>query len=273
MLLCANASIYSIAHLHELGYDAIDIGLTRVIYNNDPFPHDAILDGEDWKKKLDRYIEQSKQLGVKISSTHLPYRYNFANTSDDKYTFCHEMAVRALKASEYLGAEWAVMHVQDPKDTVEYVKKLFADSGVAKVGIAVENALTRPIDELIHVVDTLQSEGLRVGICLDVGHCHYNKHFENDVPEVIRTMGKRIKVLHIHDNCRNRDMHKAPYTGTIKWEAVMTALNEVRFTGEFNFELQPEYIPKPIRAAYEKYCVEAGRYLISLYQNNGGERI
>jgi hypothetical protein len=36
MLLSANANIRKIEKLKELGYDAIDVGLTRVIYNDDP---------------------------------------------------------------------------------------------------------------------------------------------------------------------------------------------------------------------------------------------
>ena len=64
----------------ELGYDAIDVGFTRVIYHDDPYPHEDILDGEDWKKTLDAYIEEAKAVGLKIATTHLPYRYDYTDT-------------------------------------------------------------------------------------------------------------------------------------------------------------------------------------------------
>jgi len=267
MLLSANANIRKIEKLKELGYDAIDVGLTRVIYHDDPYPHEDILDSEDWEKNLDPYIAKAKEVGLKIATTHLPYRYDYTDTESEKFAYCHEMAVRSLKASEYLGAEWTVMHVNTVEGTVEYVKRLFAESGVKNIGIAIENMAKRPVGELIEAVDKLAAEGYKVGICLDIGHAHINKFFDNDIPEVIAAMGKRIKMLHVHDNNRASDMHKAPFMGTVPWAKVMAALKEAGYEGEFNFELQPEKVPHAASMElYEQYSVEIGKYLIDLFE-------
>ncbi len=266
MLLSANANIRKIKELKRLGYDAIDVGFTRVIYNDDPYPHEDILDAENWEENLDPYIAEAKEVGIKIASTHLPYRYDYTDTSAERFDYFHEMAVRSLKASEYLGAEWTVMHVNTVEGTVEYVKRLFAESGVKNIGIAIENMAKRPINELIEAVDILAAEGYKVGICLDIGHAHINKFLENDLPEVIAAMGKRIKMLHVHDNNRASDMHKAPFMGTVPWAKVMTALKDAGYEGEFNFELQPEKVPHSAsRELYEQYSVEIGKYLIGLF--------
>ena len=266
MLLSANANIRKISKLKELGYDAIDVGFTRVIYHDDPYPHEDILDRDDWEKNLDPYIEEAKAVGLKIVSTHLPYRYDYTDTESEKFVYCHPLTVRSLQASEYLGAEWTVMHVSTVEGTVEYVKRLFAESGVKNIGIAIENMCRRPISELIEVVDILAAEGYKVGICLDIGHAHQNKFFDNDIPEVIRMMGKRIKMLHVHDNNRASDMHKAPYMGTAPWADIMKAFKEIGYEGEFNLELQPEKVPDPVsRETYEKYSVDISRYLIGLF--------
>ena len=267
MLLSANAFITKCDELARLGYGAIDVGLTRVIYNNDPYPHDPMLDGDDWRDALDGYIKRCRELGLKIGTTHIPYRYDYTDTANEKFPFYHKMTVRALQASEYLGAEWTVLHVRDVKGTVEYAKKLFVDSGVKSIGIAIENMGDLPIDELIEAHDILKAEGYNVGICLDIGHCHLNGHYINDVPEVILRLGERIKMLHVHDNSRGPDMHKAPYMGTIPWAKVMAALKKAGYTGDLNLELQPELIPEPAREAYERYSVDIGNYLISLYEN------
>ncbi len=267
MLLSANANIRKIKELKRLGYDAIDVGFTRVIYNDDPYPHEDILDSENWEENLDPYMAEAKECGIKIVSTHLPYRYDYTDTSAERFDYFHEMAVRSLKASEYLGAEWTVMHVNTVEGTVEYVKRLFAESGVKNIGIAIENMAKRPINELIEAVDILAGEGYKVGICLDIGHAHINKFLENDLPEVIAAMGRRIKMLHVHDNNRASDMHKAPFMGTVPWKKVMTALKEAGYDGEFNFELQPEKIPHAAsRELYEQYSVEIGKYLIGLFE-------
>ena len=61
-----------------------------------------------------------------------------------------EMTCRALEASEYMGAKWAVAHIYLSHDedaipkTVEYVKKLFARTKVKTIGIALENACGYP---------------------------------------------------------------------------------------------------------------------------------
>ncbi|MBO5702040.1 MAG: sugar phosphate isomerase/epimerase [Clostridia bacterium] len=266
MLLSANANIRKIEKLKELGYDAIDVGFTRVIYHNDPYPHEDILDSEDWEKNLDPYIAKAKEVGIKIATTHLPYRYDYTDTESEKFAYCHPLTVRSLQASEYLGAEWAVMHVSTVEGTVEYVKRLFAESGVKNIGLAIENMAKRPINELIEVVDILAAEGYKVGICLDIGHAHINKFFDNNVPDVIAAMGKRIKMLHVHDNNRATDMHKAPFMGTAPWADIMKALKDAGYEGEFNFELQPENIPDPVaRETYEKYSVDISKYLIGLF--------
>ena len=266
MLLSANANIRKIKELKRLGYDAIDVGFTRVIYNDDPYPHEDILDSENWEANLDPYIEEAKECGIKIVSTHLPYRYDYTDPSAERFDYFHEMAVRSLKASEYLGAEWTVMHVNTVEGTIEYVKRLVAESGVKNIGIAIENMAKRPINELIEAVDILAGEGYKVGICLDIGHAHINKFLENDLTEVIAAMGKRIKMLHVHDNNRASDMHKAPFMGTVPWKKVMTALKEAGYEGEFNFELQPEKVPHAAsRELYEQYSVEIGKYLIELF--------
>jgi sugar phosphate isomerase/epimerase len=266
MLLSANANIRKIEKLKELGYDAIDVGFTRVIYNNDPYPHEDILDSEDWEKNLDPYIAKAKEVGLKIATTHLPYRYNYEDPASEKFDYFHEMAVRSLRASEYLGAEWAVMHVKSVEGTVEYAKRLFAESGVKNIGLAIENMCKLPINELIEAVDILAGEGYKVGICLDIGHAHQNKFHDNNIPEVIAAMGKRIKMLHVHDNNRATDMHKAPYMGTVPWADVMKAFKEAGYEGDLNLELQPEKVPDPVaKESYERYSVEISRYLIGLF--------
>ena len=265
MLLCTKAELSKMDKLKELGYAAIDAAFTGTIYFDDPKPHEPILDDDDYEKNLDFYIEKSRELGIEILSSHIPYRYKYLEPDSETFEKCHKMAVRSLKATEYIGAKWAVMHVTTVEGTVNYVKRLFAESGVKNVGIAIENMSNRPVSELIEAVDILVSEGYNVGICLDIGHCHQNKFFDNDISEVIKMMGHRIKVLHVHDNSRGPDVHKAPYMGTVPWERVMPALKEIGFEGALNLELMPNNIPEPAREAYEQYAVAIGKYLISLY--------
>jgi len=266
MYLSANVDIRKAEYLAEFGYDGIDVGLCRVIYNNDPYPHNPLLDSDDYERLLDAHMETCRKVGLKILTTHIPYRYPYDDPTSERFDYCHRMTCRSRKASEYLGAEWTVVHVKGVDDTVSYVKRLLHDSGVQKIGIAIENMADRPIDELILAHDRLKEEGYHVGICFDTGHCNIKKHYDNDVAGTIRKLGSRIKMLHVHDNMRNTDRHIAPYLGCIKWDEVMQALAEVGYTGALNLELQPEKLPEGARAEYEAYCVAVGRTLISMFE-------
>ncbi len=269
MKLSANADIRKAQTLAEYGYDVIDVGLYRVIYHDDPFPHNPLLDEENFYPELDKHIEICKRAGIKIGTTHLPYRFAYEDPNANNYDYYHEMICRSLKASEYMGADWAVLHIsKSPEATVSYVKRLFAETGVKKVGIAIENLSDIPIDDLVQAHDTLLSEGYRVGICLDTGHCNVNTYYDQDVAETVIRLGSRIKMLHVHDNMRNTDRHGVPYTGSIKWGKVMRALAEVDFEGDLNLELQPEKIPEGAREEFEKYSVAIGRVLIGMFDKH-----
>lgn len=51
-----------------------------------------------------------------------------------------------------------------------------------------------------------------LGFCLDTGHANL---VGLDMEDFIRTLGTRLKVLHIHDNDGVADLHQIPYTFTM----------------------------------------------------------
>lgn len=71
------------------------------------------------------------------------------------------------------------------------------------------------------------------GYCLDIGHMN---RLRQDPRRVIPILGDRIKALHIHDNAGDIDQHKAPYTGTVDWQAVCLSLKRVGYKGDLSFE-------------------------------------
>lgn len=74
-------------------------------------------------------------------------------------------------------------------------------------------------------------------------------------------------MLHLHDNCRNRDLHAVPFAGTIPWEETMIALKEIGYTGDFNMEIDFERVPKALLEPYLKYSVQVARYLMGVFEN------
>lgn len=76
-----------------------------------------------------------------------------------------------------------------------------------------------------------------LGICLDCGQANV-AHL--DIPKEIEKIGRRLQVVHIHDNDGSFDQHLLPFEGNIDWNCVMGALKQIGFTGELALELYYE---------------------------------
>ena len=61
------------------------------------------------------------------------------------------------------------------------------------------------------------------GACWDTGHGH--RQSLRQAPS-IRLLGKWLKSLHIQDNNGLHDQHLLPYSGTIDWKEVVSALRD-----------------------------------------------
>ena len=74
--------------------------------------------------------------------------------------------------------------------------------------------------------------------CADTGHSNKATRFGNPSPaDVIRLLGSSLEVLHLNDNDTFTDQHKMPFSGTIDWDDVFNALDEIGYKGVYNMEL------------------------------------
>lgn len=80
------------------------------------------------------------------------------------------------------------------------------------------------------------------GFCLDLGHLQLSRR---DPYHFVKYMGKRIKILHLHENDGISDLHGMPFTfgrngeSVELWDALAQALAEVEFDGTLSFETFP----------------------------------
>ena len=52
-------------------------------------------------------------------------------------------------------------------------------------------------------------------------------------------MGKNLTCLHLNDHDMLTDQHKIPEMGTINWNDVFDAPDEICYSGNYNMELAP----------------------------------
>ena len=99
-------------------------------------------------------------------------------------------------------------------------------------------------------------------ICVDTGHSNKASRFGNnpEPAEVIRRLGSNVICLHLNDNDKITDQHKIPMTGCINWEGVFDALDEVKYDGFYNMELNLRYFGN-------EYTVETARFAVEMMQS------
>ena len=78
-------------------------------------------------------------------------------------------------------------------------------------------------------------------VCVDTGHTNEAHFLGAPSPaDMIRALGKNVTVLHLHDNNGTADLHLPPICdrrGCVNWPDVFDALDEVGYSGVYNFEL------------------------------------
>ena len=161
------------------------------------------------------------------------------------------MLKRAIECTAEAGGKICIIHPDNnssPEVNAEFYFELLPFAKEHGVKIATENmwnwtrengldqaapaACSDPASFNAHL-DAVNDEFFTA--CLDIGHAEM-KGLGTDAPEMIRALGSRLGALHIHDNDRRRDLHQIPFAGSIDWNAVVKALREVDYKGEFTLE-------------------------------------
>jgi sugar phosphate isomerase/epimerase len=266
----------TIRHAHKAGFRAIDVSLSTVMDYKGYY-----LAAPDWERKTKELRELGDSLGVVFNQTHIPY-YPQLELTGQEFEHAEEMARRAIIASGILGVSWGVMHpgsltdrnwsLKDQLDrNVEYFKPKLEAARKNNIGIAIENMGCWPRSkwfrmycateyELCELVDALNDPA--AGICWDFGHANMNKL---DQALSLRTMGKRLKALHVDDNRGWEDDHLPPFYGTVNWAVLMPVLAEIGYAGDLTFEVGfNEKVPDGFRIEAARHLLEIGRLLTEL---------
>ena len=216
----------------------------------------------EFEKRLKEERKQIEDAGLVISQTHGPWRWPPQDFTEEQRAERFEKMARSIRGNAILGCENFVIHpimpFGDDKDpepeklwsmNYEFMGRLTEVAKEYGVVICFENmpmralSLSRP-SEILEFVKNINSDHFKM--CLDTGHCAV---FGESPAEAVRLIGKDIlRVLHIHDNNGQGDLHWIPYTGVIDWTDFSAALQEIGFDGVASLECAvPGRIPADIR--------------------------
>jgi len=265
-------------------YRGLGFPILDCIFCNADGP-DSPLRRNDWQQWGEKIAACSQRLGIEYVQCHMPY-YNFTTSGEGIVSEKEELVRRSIMVSSMLDAKWIVGHpatdfsagnvpLASKEENLRYFAPYVALGEKLGIGIAIENMADFPgqgyprsycatAEELCDLVDSLDSPC--AGICWDFGHA--NLMYKNQNP-CLKTIGRRLKAVHIHDNRGKEDSHLPVFFGNIQWEPLVKTLQEIGYEGVFSFEIKriPVTLPQYVRNAQWLYAKTTGEYLLSQLGN------
>lgn len=246
----ASDEIFS--RLKSIGYDGVDYTLSLKYKEPDPI---FSCSRSAWMKHFGNIAASLKNNGLEAFQTHatFPTDYDGAEKLTDK---CLDQFKREIEATAVIGAPYIVIHpiniaLYDCGKKTDYEANMESFSKIEPtlkefgVKLGVENMFTwdgarrrncptgcSMPEDMIKYIDSMNSESFVA--CLDTGHMLINCVSPADA---VRKLGKRLKLMHVHDNYGIADNHNAPTQGITDWHDFATALKEVNYDGAFCMEI------------------------------------
>ena len=132
-------------------------------------------------------------------------------------------------------------------------------------GFSVETLATGPVyakDEATVRAQFEFAKKLGIKTCWDTGHAHTAGLAQS---HEIELLGNTLALVHLHDNDGINDSHRLPKSGTIDWDDVFDALDEIGYDGYYNLEVAN-------RRFGDKLMVDTAEFSIKVLKNMLSER-
>ena len=268
------SSEQSIKACAEAGFNVLDFNFAS--YSRGELP----MTRPDWEDWVKRQKELSDRLSITYSQAHAHF-YGWNQEAPHTEDYDEELIRRSIIGAGIINAPWLVIHPGDLKEdgvsshrksldyNLEQFKKYGELASKYNVGIAIENMIAprggsrfaSSWEDLMDLTDKLCSQIF--GICWDTGHANLNGV---DQCEALRHIGSRLKALHIDDNQGVNDDHVAPYFGNIRWEPIMKVLKEIRYQGDFTFEIHnfTNGLPDGMHEKLIRFAYELGTFMLKI---------
>ena len=234
----------AIQMIKDAGFDAFDYSLYWMSDGKDML-------GDDYRERALKLRSLADKIGISCNQAHAPFDFRYCDElNESNMAYCR--LVRSIEIASILGAKNIIVHAikeELPDDvSFEEYNRIFYRSFIPycekfNIHISIENIFNWSEDKGIPVlcdpkehnafVENLNSSWFNV--CVDVGHSAITGYLPQDVLSNIKP--NLLKALHIQDNDFHYDQHLLPFEGNINWDAVMTALKQNNYDGDFTFEL------------------------------------
>lgn len=254
----------SFRFIKERGFEAVD-------YNMDNhLPADRIPKG-DLTTFFDQSVEElieyyrpikaaADKYGIRFAQMHGPFPM-FVKDRDDINEYVLMATEKSLEVAKFLECPAVVVHPvkrstkeKERACNLAIYRALMPTAKRTGVKVCLENlfggykshVLEGPCsdaEEACWYLDLLNEEAGEecFGFCFDVGHANL---VGRNMRKYLNILGKRLTILHIHDNDGTTDSHMMPFTQVYKWgtkfytdwDGLIEGLRDIGYTGALNFE-------------------------------------
>lgn len=236
--------------LKDAGFDAYDYSM---FYHAHAF---RLLSADDYAEQAKAFRAYADELGLTCNQAHAPFPSGVREgvrmmdmEAQEYREYARKYICRAIEVAGILGAKLIVVHPVNDFSAEQNAEMYGEFETVARrcgVKIGVENmwnweqgaptacaAACSGHEDFKRHLELLPSDVFAA--CVDIGHAEM-AGLQTSAAEMIRTLGKRVAALHIHDNDRLHDSHALPYLGKIDFDAVIEALRAVGYNGDVTLE-------------------------------------
>lgn len=235
----------AIEYYAKAGFDAWDFSMFSMCRydwaNKSLLMNEHPLAGGNYLKFARKLKQVGIDNGIVCNQSHAPFPSSCAEI--------RSYYKRAIECTAEVGGEICIIH-PDAEKTAEENGEMYLEllpfAKEHNVRIATENmynwdmeknqssfaACATPESFNAHL-DVINDEYFTA--CLDIGHAEMRGSNTNAV-EMIRALGNRLSALHIHDNDKWNDSHQIPFSMSIDFNEVISALKQVNYKGYFTLE-------------------------------------
>ena len=287
--------------LKEAGFKAIDFSFDTIFNrtggtaygrNGMPWCKSELYDlpDEEFFAHFKEIKEASEQNGIAFGQCHAPFPSYVFGGGDELneyivYTIKRSIAVAGLLNCPYIiihpiiapyGSLYTKSEIFDMN--IEFYSQFIDDLKKHGVVACLENmwiqhnskiyeGTCNDYEEVNRHIDILnqKSGGEYFAFCLDTGHAVITSA---NIRYAVRTLGKNLKTVHLHEVDGRSDNHTMPFTlGEVDWDMIMTELKANGYEGTLNFEAMNSWrmFPKPLWPQAIKMLGSIGQYFVDTY--------
>ena len=277
----------SMRYAKECGIEALDYNIDNVI-NTTKFSEGEVypicdLSLDEFVKHYTPLKDASEKYGVAISQMHAPFPVYFPGM-DDVNEYIINVLEKIIATCAYVNCPALVIHPfvnlsfdENMEINLQIYRRLIPAAKKYGVKICLENlfkssksVIFSNARDAAKMIDRLNEEAGEdlFGFCFDLGHANLLRY---DVRDFLNVLGKRLTVLHIHDNNGNGDSHLIPFTQTdnwasrftTDWEGFIEGLRDIAYEGNLSFETfrGVKLMPKDVEKEALSLITAIGRYL------------